>query len=412
MPIESGIDPRAFVTEGQVPDSQMVNKSFVSAPETQVSDVDAVKALIAPKGGDVSEETLNATQQRYNQMLQMAAGNHGYGSLAAGIASIFMGQKAAKLQKEVNKTQVQKQNLELESAFLQNARAKSQLKMDENKLAEVAGMDALARLEANASDDINTDVKLAGGEFTENGAIKTNWQKAMELQKEGKIPGDLDLEEIAKFSPGLIVRMGQKASKYTNEAVIKELNDAGRKVLEDRESQRRLQGASVRSGRGAEADEKKNFDAFNKVSYGVSKTMTELMNSYMPQEAKDEIIKTSVIPRIQTMNSFGLSKGIITKDEMINPETIIEAFQPKGDDPAEAARKLNEASNQSSGFMKKVKAWFGKPETAPDEMKTQKAPPVLGAQGNIPSKKEIPKKEISKKPETDPRLKGLGIPVE
>ena len=397
------IDPRAFVEQQTRPGQPTMSKGFVTPRAQQVPQAQQGQAFV---GGNTSQQTQNIAQDKFQQALDMA-NQGGYGGLAGGIAALFLGPKAAKLQEEVNKTQVKAENLKLEQGLLANSQAKNEIKIQEKKIEEINGMDALARLEANASENPQEDVKLAGGEMNENGSVKTNWQKTMELQKSGQIPGDLNLEEIAKFAPGIIPRMGQKFSKFTSESVVKELNEAGKQYRAYQDSLIDLQRAGIKARSSGSGDDsyRKNFEAYGKVTGNMGRIMEQLLDpmNLINEPAVNDIMTDVVLPGLRTAQKFAEDSGIAAKKDAVTPGQALDAvstFKETGD-----ASKVREIQAKLAAANARAATLKNKPANSPDAVKAQKAPPVVSTPGAVPSKKET-------KQSVDPRLKGLGIPID
>ena len=397
------IDPRAFVEQQTRPGQPTMSKGFVTPRAQQVPQAQQGQAFV---GGNTSQQTQNIAQDKFQQALDMA-NQGGYGGLAGGIAALFLGPKAAKLQEEVNKTQVKAENLKLEQGLLANSQAKNEIKIQEKKIEEINGMEALARLEANASENPQEDVKLAGGEMNENGSVKTNWQKTMELQKSGQIPGDLNLEEIAKFAPGIIPRMGQKHSKFTSESVIKELNEAGKQYRAYQDSMMDLQKATIKAkaAGGDDQTHRKNFEAYGKVTGSMGRIMEQLLDpmNMINEEAVNEIMTSVVMPGLRAAQKFGVNAGITNDKNTVTPGQAVDAvttFKQTGD-----PTKVKEIQVKIGAANARAATLMNKPANSPDAVKTQKAPPLVSTPGAVPSKKEA-------KESVDPRLKGLGMKID
>lgn len=353
-----------------------------------------------------SNQNLAGAEDNLAYARKLGAGE-GFGALGGGIASLILAPKVAKLRQEANDTQVKAENLKLEQAFLENKKVRNEITVQEKQLEQTAGMDALARLEANASENPQEDVKLAGGEMNENGSVKTNWQKTMELQKSGQIPGDLNLEEIAKFAPGIIPRMGQKFSKFTSESVIKELNEAGKQYRAYQDSMMDLQKATMKAKLAGGDDQtyRKNFEAYGKVTGSMGRIMEQLLDpvNMINEEAVNEIMTSVVLPGLRAANRFGVQAGITNEKNAVTPGQAIDAvstFKQTGD-----PSKVKELQVKIGASNAKAATLMNKPANSPDAVKTQKAPPIVSTPGAVPSKKEAKQSE-------DPRLKGLGIPID
>lgn len=161
-------------------DFQINNQAFLS-PETQaqlssvlsqglVSPVSQPKPAMSegfvPDTNRPSNQNLAGAEDNLAYARKMGAGE-GFGALGGGIASLILAPKVAKLRQEANDTQVKTENLKLEQAFLENKKVRNEITVQEKQLEQTAGMDALARLEANASENPQEDVRLAGGEMNE-----------------------------------------------------------------------------------------------------------------------------------------------------------------------------------------------------------------------------------------------------
>lgn len=412
MPNDFKIDSKAFLSpEIQAQLSSVLGQGLVS-PVSQPSPT--MGEGFVPDTARPSSENLAGAEENLAFARKMGAGE-GFGALGGGIASLVLAPKVAKLRKEANDTQVKAENLKLEQAFLQNKKVRNEISLQEKELENAAGMDALARIESGASENIQEDIRLAGGELTENGMPKTNWQKAMELQKSGQMPAELDLEEVAKFAPGIIMRMGQKYSKFTNESVIKELNDAGKQYRAYTDSLLDLRQAGIRaaskSNPSANNNEfRKNFSAYGTVVGNLGRLLDNVssdvtMGAINPQAVEE--IKGMVFEGLKVANDFAVKTGVAPKSGMPTPEKVNEALEETK--RTGNTQKLSTIKSQLGESVTKAQSLSTKPLNSPDRKKDTKPPPII-ATPLADSKKE--KKKTKSEMEAEALLQGLGGALE
>lgn len=328
-----------------------------------------------------SQSALDSAEAELAFVRRMGMGE-GFGALGGGIRSLMLGPKVAKMRAEANEAQVRAENLKLERSGLENRKINNELQSQERQLKIEAGMDALSRLEANTSENLAEDIKLAGGEYNERTqAPKSNLEKIVEMQQSGNM-GQMDLESLAKFRPGLISRMNQKFSRFTSEAVIKELNDAGEAYRGYQDSLTKLSAAKIKAaGKGKSGPDayRENFKAYTTALTGINRVIEDIKTLDRELVTPDAVASmlTEIMPGLKTVNEFGQKTGLVKSDDPLSfKETAqaVDEYWKTGN-----TKSLDAIQGKFSQTVEKSTALEGKSPKSPDSVKEKKAPIKVSA---------------------------------
>jgi len=184
------------------------------------------------------------------------------------------------------------------------------------------------------------------------------------------------VEELAKFSPGLIPRMYQVYSGYNKEKLISDLNSAGQQKRQFDESLNTLKRARLGGSKG---DTYKDYvDTYAKGIASLGRIAEDLSNPMLlgSQELVQSIFKSYIEPGLMVMNNFGTRTGIIPKGGVITPGEVARDLQ-KATESGDVTG-LIKFRDKINNYIKNAQKEMNTPKDAPKRVKSNKRPTLVG----------------------------------
>lgn len=315
----------------------------------------------------LSEKGVSDVEGRYNRAKSLQYGQRGLGSLSGAIQAMFLAPKVRRAQELAEGNRMKAQNLQMEAEELKNLRTKQALTQQESLINRQKSADAYFRFNTGISENPMEDARIAGIEFWESGAPKTNFQKLQEMPTSK----GMDIQGLVKFAPGLMDMLAQPYSHITSEALRAELDKAGQqKRMFDENNLKIRAGISSRNY----DDEVAALRAYSMATSQMVRMMQDAADMQYTDPAMAQELMKYVTSNLSLYSNFGQKRGL---KSVPNPEQAAKGLFDYGKGDPQGLQMVIQGliqSGQEAGKQAQI------PQNAAKKVKDKKPPVAVGVE--------------------------------